>query len=583
MENRAKKIVERHKKLKAEKDPWLHAWQLICEYVMSRKQDFTVKHSPGEFLTGKIFDGSAESAASLLTASLIGALWTNGAKTFRIEPPEHMADITKTKEVKSYYETISKVMATAIDNPKAGFRTSLEECVHDETTIGTAGMSAFKNETKTFAELYDMPVVFGSVDAKQISIDENARGFVDTVFIEREMTVRQLVQEYEIDNVSPKYREMFMNGRADEKCMVLHAIEPRLDARYGGFGNVDMPVASIHIELEGDGHILRESGYQEMPVFIARFYKGMGEKYGRSPAFAAMSDILEANALREASIVATEKMLDPPLVMEEDGIVGGGTVDTSAGALIVKHASGRVNDNGKAIEPLFTVGEVSTTFKRLDVLAEVISRHFFIDRLLDLNNEQRMTLGEANIRNELRGQSLNTIYARLIAELLTPIIERVFNIMLEIGLLGVQAGSEEEAFMLDNGFEPIIIPDAVVQMMLAGKNAYKVTFISPAARIMQSEELTGIQRTLEIALSIAAVYPDVLDTLDFDIVIRRVGELTGAPSSIFRAVDEVQQMRDQRQQQQQAMMQLQAQQVAADTAKSSGLAAQAAAKAGIAA
>lgn len=581
-ESRVEIILERHKKLKAEKEPWLYTWQLIGEYCHQRKQEFTNTLSPGQFLTGKIFDGTAESAANLLTASLIGALWTNGAKTFRIEPPDHMSDLLKTKDVKTYYETISKSVAVAMDNPKAGFRTSLEECVHDETTFGIAGISAMKNNTQDFAELFDMPVVFGSVDAKQTCIDENARGFVDTVYIEKEMTVRQLVQEYGLENISKKCREMYVTRRGHEKVWVLQALEPRLDARYGGFGNVDMPVASIHIEM-AEKVVLRESGFMEMPVFVARFYKAMNEKYGRSPAMAAMSDILEANALREGSIVATEKMLDPPLVMEEDGIVGGGTVDTSAGGLIVKHSSGRIADTGPVIEPLITVGEMNTTFTRIDELAEVISRHFFIDRLLDLNNEQRMTLGEANIRNELRGQSLNTIYARQISELLTPIIERVFNIMFELGFLGVPAGSEEEQELLAAGIEPIIIPDAVVQMMAAGKNAYKITFISPAARIMQSEELAGIQRTVEFGLAVAQAMPDILDNFDFDVIIRRVQELTGAPSSIMKAVDEVAAIRESRAQQQQAMAQLQAQEVAANTAKSGAQAAQAAAKAGIAA
>lgn len=580
--SREQKILDRHRKLKVEKDPWLYTWQLVGEYVMTRKQEFTGKLSPGQFLTGKIFDGTAESANHLLASSLIGALWTNGAKTFRIEPPDSMADLVKTAEVKKYYERITKEMAAAIDNPKAGFRTSLEEYMLDQGAFGISGISAFENPTNDPSELYDMPVVFGAVDAKAISIDENSRGFVDTCYIEREITVRQLVQEYGLDNVSKKSREAFENERGDEKVMVLHAIEPRLDAKYGGFGNADMPVASIHIEI-AEKHILKESGYHEMPVFITRFYKAMGEKYGRSPGMGAMSDILEANALREASIIATEKMLDPPLLVEEDGIAGGGTIDTSAGAITVKHSTGRMGGNDKVVEPLVTVGEINTTFNRIKELVEIISRHFFIDRLLDLNNEQRMTLGEANIRNELRGQSLNTIYARQIAELFTPIIERVFNIMFALGMLGVVAGSDEEAHMLELGIEPIIIPEAVVKLMAQGKNAYKVTFISPAARIMQAEELSGIQQTVEFAISVAAVVPDILDNIDFDRVIRRVNELTGGASDIMRSMDEVAKIRQQREQQQAQMMQMQAEQVAAETAKKSAQAAQAASKAGIAA
>lgn len=578
-ETRERRILERYEKLKAEKAPWLDSWQLIGEYVMLRKQNFNAEFTAGDFMTGKIFDGTAGYANHLMASSLIGALWPNGAKTFRIEPPDNMDEkIAKKKDVKAYYAAVSKRIAAIMDNPKAGFLTSLEEYMLDQGSFGISGIGVFKNEGPN---KHEVPIRFVALDAKKIAIDEGADGFVDTVYIEREITIRQLVQEFGLDAVSKKVREEYERGRgSDRKVKVLQAIEPRLDARYGGFGNANMPVASIHLEMENP-HILKESGYWEMPVFITRFWKANNEKYGRSPAWEAMSDILEANAMREAAMIATEKMLDPPLLVDQDGIAGGGTIDTSAGAINVKYVDGHMGDRGKVVEPLITVGEMTTTFQNIKELREHIFRHFFIDRLLDLNNEQRMTLGEANIRNELRGQSLGTIYARQIAELFNRVIERVFNIMSELGLLGVVAGSAEEQMLLDAGITPIYIPDAVLELMIGDHEAYKISFISPAARIMRAEELTGIQRTIEFVAAVAPLQPEILDNIDFDAMVRAVQDLTGAPSYIIKAIDEVAEMREKRAQQQAEMAQMQAQQIGAEIAKTTSQAAQAAAKAGL--
>lgn len=579
MKNKVQRVLERYGKLKAEKNPWLPLYQILGEYVMTRKQNFTADIQDGEFLTGKIFDNTAGSANHLMASSMIGALWPNSAKTFFIGAPLALrAKGLETQEVKDYYERVTQTMAEAMDHPKAGLLTSLEEYMNDQGVFGISGVGAFEN---TDEDELEVPVRYTAVDAKKIAIDEGKDGFVDTVYIEKQMTVRQLVQEYGVDNVSKASAEAFNNGRCEEKVVVVHAIETRVDGDPYGFGNADMPVASMHIEKSA-GKKLRESGFTEMPVFITRFWKAMGEKYGRSPAMEALPDILEANALREATIIAIEKALDPPLAVFNDGTLGGGVIDTSAGAINVFNVSGRIgNANQKPIEQLVTTGELNSSYTRIAELREIIKNNFFIDRLLDLNNETRMTLGEANIRNELRGQSLGTVYARQIAELFTRLIERTFNIMLSKGLLGVLKNSQEEQAILAAGGVPFYIPDAVADLMMEGKDVFKITFISPAARIMKAEELLGIQRTVEFAIGVAAAAPEILDNLDLDQIIRDVQDLTGAPSRTVVSLDTVRKIRESRQQQQQAMLQMQAQQQQAETARATGQAAQAASQAGI--
>ncbi len=166
-----------------------------------------------------------------------------------------------------------------------------------------------------------------------------------------------------------------------------------------------------------------------------------------------------------------------------------------------------------------------------------------------------MTAFETGVRNELRGQSLGTVYSRQQTELFTPLVDRTFNILFRRGLYGVIRGSAEEQELLSKGIEPRYIPDKVVDLINRGEEVFKVTYISPAARVMQAEELLGIERMVTFAVQTAPAIPTILDNLDEDEIIRRVQTLTGAPPSTIKDGKVVQQLREARNQAQQAAAQ----------------------------
>lgn len=563
IEHRARRILDRFKDMKTEKNLWNTLYELMGQYIMTRKQHFQSEGTPGEIQTDHLFDDTAPNANHLMASSLIGALWPNAGKSFQIGMPfgmeEELGD--ETEEIKQFYQRVTKRMAAILDNPKCGFLTALEEYMLDQGAFGISGILAEEQDDS------EVPVVFRALDAKSTCIDEGANGFVNTIYIEKAYTVRQLVEKYGFENVSRKWQVLYEKGDCKTKVRVLQAIEPRMERDPYGFGVQNMPYASIHIDCQTE-KIMKESGFSEMPAAVTRFWKAMGEKYGRSPGMNALPSILEANTLGEAYVMAVEKNLDPPLAVEDDSVMGNGVVDTSPGAITVVSRSGRIgNSNSKPIEPLFLVGELQTTLQRRAELGEIIKNHFFQDRLMDLNNEQRMTLGEANIRNSLRGMTLNTIYSRQMAELLVPLLERVFNVLLRLGQLGVMRGSLEEARILSQGLQPLYIPDAVKQRILSDQEVYRIIFISPATRIMQAEELQGLEQTVTFAANTAAVKPEIMDNLDTDWIIRRVQELTGAPRETVVSLETVRKVRDARAKAQAALQQSENQRQQSETAR----------------
>lgn len=546
MANRVDTLLSRHQKLKSEKAVLHGIYELISEYVFNKKYNLEKTPNSGIFVDGDIYDNTGLRANSIMSNVMVNNLWPNGPRTFKVK---RTWDTPDTQEIKEWFKYVNSQMHTVMDNTRAGLVTALDEYMLDQGSYGISGIYVSENDIDP-----SCPIRYTAWDIKSMCVDEGTDGLIDTVFVEIEMTIRNAVKEYGLENLGVKTQKAFIDGQLEDKIKILHVIEPRLDRNPRKYGVKDMPIASIHIETSCR-KIIKESGFEEMPVFVGRFIKVLGEKYGRSPAMVAMPDILEANATREAISIATEKQLDPPLAVYDDGSLGAGTIETSAGAINVFSVSGRIN-NGKPIEPLYTVGELQSSYNHIETLKEAINNHFYLDRLLDFNNEARMTLGEAQLRNALRGQSLGTFYARQEMEVITPLIKRTFNILLKRGLFGVLQNSYEELELLKQGIRPVYIPEVIAQRIFSGLDVYELDYTSPAKRTMQSEELQGTIETANFAAGMAPAIPEILDNINADEMIRRIAKLSGADEDMLKDMETVQALRKARAEQQAQLMQL---------------------------
>jgi hypothetical protein len=256
----------------------------------------------------------------------------------------------------------------------------------------------------------------------------------------------------------------------------------------------------------------------------------------------ALPVILERNSTKEATIIAIEKSLDPPLGVYSDGVLGGGEIDTSAGAINVFNPSDQAKDR-QPIFPLNTVGEFRQVGTLLQDQGEEISNHFLVDRLLDFNNETRMTATETTLRDRMRNATLGQIFNRQINEYFTPCIERVFRILLADGHLGVVAGDPR----LESQPNLMIIPDTVAELMASGEDVFDLEYFTPAKRIMQSEEAEAILRAVEHAGQFVELgKEDVLDNINPDKSLEIYAGIVGAPSEMFNSKEEIGKIRESR-------------------------------------
>lgn len=547
MTDKVKACLERGKCLKKTRDPWNPLYQLLGEYIHTRRQNFNGEQAPGEFLTREIFDSTAPKANKTMASSLVGLLWPSSSKRFEFQPPRALK---KSEENKRYYDQASQVVRDILDNPKAGLLSALDEYMIDQGAFGTSGVEA--------AEHAELCAIYRAWSVKEMFVDEGRNGEIDTVYLYLKWPVQRLVKEYGIENVSEATAKLYRMEKYDEMVDLLIAIEPRYIRDPEKMNNLNMPFQSLHIEI-GASKLLKESGFEELPIKVGRFTKLIGEVQGRSPGMDALPDVLEANIIWEATTVAIEKNLAPPLGVMDDGRLGGEEIDVSANAINVFKYSGRAGEQNPVF-PLFSVGEIKQTMQLLERLAQTISDHFYTDRLLDFNNESQMTLGEAQMRNRIRFATLNSIFARQIQEVFSPLIERTFNLALKQGRLGYPEDSIEYELAVMNGEDPIVIPQDVLKLMTKGADVYRIAYFTPAMRIMQAEEAEGIMRSWEFANGLAkAGLVEAQDGLDYDESISRFTAISGAPAEIMRSVEAREQIRKGREEamaQQQQMAQM---------------------------
>lgn len=541
----------RYKDLETEKAPFIPMYQLIGEYVMTRKQNFNSTVTPGTFETQNIFSSVAPNSNQRMASALVGNLWPNGARSVRLVRPRYIPD---TEENKAYYDEITNVYVDVLDSPETGTFPALQEYMLDQGSFGTSGVLVKKTGNLTD------PLRVKALNVKYFLIDEDKDGFVDTVFICEELTAKQVVDEYKIENVSSKVKEAYNQYDIKTKFKVIHLIEPRRTISQTK-GNLSYPIASIHFEWDTE-KILRESGYTKMPAIIARFLKALGEKQGRSAAMFSMPATMRLNLAWEMIFRAGGKKLKPPLYLLDNGSLGADTIDTSEDALNIFSTMGVGEKSPVGI--LYDVGNLQDIFPIVEALMRDVTDSFYIDQLMDLNNEKKMTFGEAQIRDRIRGEGLNSIFKRQETEFFSRFVNSSFACLEEDGLMGVERGSPEERRMLEAGLVPIYYPPDVLRAKQRGQKIYKIKYISPASRIMRTEELQGITSLLDMNIGAGQAFPEMLDNIDPDQIEKQLYDLLNVDEETLRASKVVKDIRAQRAEMQKQAQQMQQAQMASD-------------------
>ena len=507
-----KDLLKRFGKLVTQRQTWESHWQEVADYMMPRKADVTKQRSKGDKRSELIFDSSPLHAVELLSASLHGMLTNPSTPWFSLRFKN--VDTGDADEANEWLQDTTEKMYDAFN--RSNFQQEIFELYHDLITFGTASM---------FIEEDAEDIVrFSTRHIGEIYISESNKGRIDTVFRKFKLSARAAIQQFGEKSVSNALRGTAMKDPYEE-VTILHVVYPRENYDPKKKDAKNMPYASCYIELDNK-HEISQSGFNEFPYVVPRYLKASFEIYGRSPAMTALPDVKMLNEMSKTTIKAAQKQVDPPLLVPDDGFIL--PVRTVPGGLNFYRAGTR-----DRIEPLNIGANNPLGLNMEEQRRNAIRDTFYVNQLM-MQNGPQMTATEVVQRNEEKMRLLGPVLGRLQSELLRPLIDRTFAILLRKKL-----------------FRP-------APQFLSGKDI-QIEYVSPLAKAQRSSELQSVMRAIEIFGSLSKISP-VFDHIDIDALVTYLADIVGVPAKVLNSQAQVNAIRQKKQQemmQQQQMQQMQ--------------------------
>jgi len=526
-------IIAQRDDLKSQRGNWDNTLQEVAEYVLPRKAEFTRTWADGEQRNRELYDSTPEDAAQLLAAALHGLL-TNPSTSwagFRSERGgEEVSDGArqwKDDAINTFFDVLSR--------EETSFTPQIHEFYLDLAAFCTGIFYSEEREGGISCRTYNIANVMFS---------ENANGIVDSVYRTQQMTARQIAAEWGEDKVHRAIKEC-LRDTPEKRFEIVHAVIPRKDAkRVGARSSREKPFASYWIDAANQ-HLLSEGGYDEQPYNVARWSKSSGELLGRGPGLTALPFIRSLNAMALTAMMAAEKMADPPLIAPDDGFLG--PINSGSGGISYYRTS-IPGQGGDMIRPLPVSADLPAIQSMIEWRSNAIRRIFMNEQLQSFENPNMTATQVLAIQAE-KMRVLGPVLGRLQVEFLSPFVNRVFNILLRQG----------------------VIPPPPPE--LQGKDL-AVEYINPISNVQKQEQAQSFSQAVNYISPLVQTDPSSLDNFNYDAIVRDSQEIFGYPSKYLRAEEDVAQLREQRAQQQQAMMEAQLAKEAVDTAanaKSKGL------------
>jgi hypothetical protein len=435
-------------------------------------------------------------------------------------------NLNRDPAVKAWFEEVGRIMFQARNSPKAGYYAQMHE--------GYKSLGAFGNSCLFVDEPRNGQggVTYVQCHVGSVYIEINPARRIDTIYRKYTMSAKAAAQEWGAENLPDKIaKALEQPNQLYKQFDFLHVVMPRIDYDKERKDAEGMPWLSYHIGID-DKAMIDEGGYHEMPYLYSRYTVNPTEMYGRSPAMLVLPSIKMAQEMQKTFIRAGHKLVDPPLLLHDDGVLGTGSkqVRLTPGGLNY----GGVDSNGRPlIQPLQTGARLDITEGMLEKERAVINDAFLVTLFQLLLDKPYMTATEALIRAQEKGQLLAPTVGRQQSEMLGPQIHREFSILQRQGML-----------------------PPIPQPLLEAGGEYEIGYESPSMRMQRTEELVGIQRTMEMVAPFAEADPSVMSIFNAEEIIRLSADINGAPVTILKTPDEMAQLREQQAQQaqQQQMM-----------------------------
>lgn len=498
----------------------------------------------GERQDLNILDISPRLAVRTLAAGLQSGVTSPLRPWFRLGTPDPA--LQEYEPVKLWLHTVEMKMREVLN--RSNIYDRLKSTYGILGTYGTGAIGIDEDEEDTIRAT---DFATGS-----FMIATSAAGRVNTLYRDVQLTCSQMIGKFAGGDLK-KASEMlpasvvndYSNGNYETKYSLVHIVEPNRNHRDGSALSKFKRFTSVWYDpsRQGKEAIYKLSGYDDIPVMAPRWDVIGEDVYGYGCGELALGSAKALQLMEKRKLQGIDKNVNPPMVgdaslrNQRTSILPGETT----------YVSGLITGK-QGFTPAYQVnpylGELKEEIQRVEMLIdEAFYKNLFL-MIAQFGDQPNITATQINTMREEKMLMLGPVLERLNDELLDPLIDRVFNIMLKRGMLPP--------------------PPKEIQGM-----PLRVEYISVLAQAQKAMGIGNIERFVGFVGNLAALQaqagqaPTAFDKLDFDQTIDEYADGVAVPPTIVRSDEKVAGMREQAQQQQQQAQQLQIAQAGAQAAK----------------
>jgi hypothetical protein len=502
---------------------WAH-WAQLAEVFLPRRYKFLItpnQSNRGAQINTAIVDETGVIAARTLGSGMMAGLTSPTRPWFRMGL--NGLDEVGYGPVKEWLAEVERRMMRVFS--ESNFYQSLAVFYHDLAVFGSGSQIIYEDPDEII-RCYN-PCL------GEFFFGASARGDVDTHYREFTLNVIQVVEQFGYENCSSSICQLYMQGGASlqTEIVVCHAIEPNFQL-YDQFRKGKLPFVvpasfkyrEVYWTRYGNSNdIIAVAGFKEKPFVGGRWDVSSNDAYGRSPGMDGMPATRQLQIEQRRKAEAIDKLVRPPMVASV-------SMKNEPASILPSAITYVADVQNSGFKPAYQVEpHLQEMNEDIQEVQARIKSVFFVDLFLMISQLDTVrTATEIDARREEKLIQLGPVIERFENEVLDPIIDRVFAIMLRRGL----------------------IPPAPSEIAGAAIN---VQYISMLAEAQRAAATAGIERLLQVAGNLAGVDPDIMDNIDLDATIEEYADQLAVPPKLIRSIAAVAQIRDQKAKQAQAM------------------------------
>lgn len=512
--------------MESEQSSWTSHWQDLVRNFSPRRGKFTETDRNKGNRLNFLSNNTPLFARRVLTSGMMTGITSPARPWFRIDPPDpEMAEFGPVREWLDVVERlIYRVFAAS------NLYRVLPNLYEDTGVIGTSAMIQ--------EEDFNTVTRFTPFTTGEYMLDINGELRVDTFARQYEMTVYQIVQKFVVqengdmdwNRVSQTVHNLWDNNSYSSWVPTAHVIEPTSLQEFGAFDlPEEMKWRSVYYEpgrsdLQNDENdFLRVKGYRDFPILAPRWDAKAGDTYGYSPGMDALGDARALQVQEREKGKAVAKMVAPPTMAP--------TALKSSNLSLIPGAANFTDDTSNGFRAIYQI-DPKVYELRQDIAAteDRINRAFYVDLFLLISQQDDVrTATEIAARQEEKLLQLGPILEGLNDELLDPLIDRTFAMLIELSKPGWR------------GEGPMLLPPPPEELQ---DSDLKIEYISVLQQAQKLVSTGAMERWIGFTGQVAAFKPEVLDKVNGDKAVENMAVDLGVPANVVVSDADVAEQRE---------------------------------------